>query len=629
MIDKKNPHNLYFLKESYKNITPFILFYLDFEDEKNHYIITDNGSIALPKKDVMLYSAPDFEISKEEALSYLKFSLNEFPYFNCAKFISRVYTNESITFTLDDLVDALSNLLNEDISPYFYKNYLENFFSLVHHCYPSEYFVNDPLLEDEGHLVAQYVENFADIIESVLLKNPEAIELIKSILKEVEISTKNIHLPFDKREFTQTQKIFIVKNLTFENNKYLLNDFIILRKYNLILDELEKENNYDALVIQAYNFYKGSATNDVDYSESLKRFIKASKINDDGGYLNHMIGDIYYYGRIDNNPNYEKAFSHFVKSSIYKNKESMLKLIDMYLEGQYVEKDINAAFEFINSMFDDEMKSYFNDERSCFPSLCYRFALYQMQKLPLNKDMVIFYSLFVLSYYKNKITYFDNSNDSFYYGKRAYELLHEKLNISFLPFKNNYEINDASDLLNIFYLLNESKHLFEAEFKEDGDYLRINIRDLNESFNKTLLCLLKRYGIAKFVDSLILYFRKPHHAGFRKKSKIVFNKIEYKFYQGDISLYFINDDKLVYNLNTKFGYISTEFIDDETIYINKIKKDNNKEEYYCSIEPFLEGENVEIIKDDGTKNKGTIIYSKKTIKEDLPYPIHKMKYISH
>lgn len=631
MIDEKNPHNLYYLKHDYKKLKAYTFYYVNFEDENNYYISLGEENYAVKKYEVMLYSAPMFEISKEDAISYLKFDLINFKN-NCSKLISTVYCNEKIDFTLDDLIDALLNLINENIDPIYYKNYLENYFSLVHNCQIGEYFVDDPFLEDESHIVTQYVENIIEAIRPALLKDEIAIKFIESVIKEVEISNRNLSLPFEQREFTFSQKQFLIKSLSFKLTHNKCDNFKILRKFNLILDELEEMNDYDALIIRGFDYYLGNKITEVDYEEALKRFLKVSEIDDDDGYFNNIIGLIYYYPRIDNKRDFKKAYQYFTKSAFYDNDEAKLNLVDMYLNGEYVSKDAKVARKMVNSIYDKHINLYFNNEFNLYPEICSKFALCQYELKSLNDSALLFHALFSLAYFKRDCEANGKNIDYNSFSKKMYELVHDKIDFKFEQFKSKYEIKTLSDFTDIFYFINESKSFYQASFKEDGDFLRIEISGNDKEKNIDLVCVFHRFGISRMTNNIVLYFRKPHHPGFRKKSKIIFENVEYRIInENQLSLNFFYSSNLIYSLKTNLGYLSTEEINNEPIYINKvlILEDDYKESYYCSNEPFLESETVDVLKEDGTKVLGSIIYSKKTIKEDLPFPYSMMEFIYH
>ncbi|MGM9873836.1 MAG: tetratricopeptide repeat protein [Bacilli bacterium] len=631
MIHEKNPHNLYFVKEKYKKLVPYLFYYVAAEDEKNHYLFIDGGVYAVLKKDVIFYSAPNFRISKEQSIDYLKFNVNESNPFDYMIYLTTLETDEKIKFTLDDLIDSLTNLINEDLSPLIYKNYLENFYNLVFQCKVDDYFVVDPLLEDESHLVSMFIDNISNFISGATEKDKKSIDEIKKILKDVELSTKNINLPFDKREFTLNQKIFIVSSLSLPFNQDYLKDFKVLRKYNLILDELEEIDNKDALIIRGYDYYNGSMINDVDYQEALKRFLKVSHGVDEGGFINDTIGYIYYYPRINDTCDYEKAYKHFSKAALYGNVEAKLKLVDMYLNGQFVEKDINIATKLIDDLYFNEMERFYNDLDSFFPELCSRLAFLQLEMSEDFSDTALFFALFVLAYFKNKCLEDSKQKYKYFsYCKRMYELIHYKLNINYLPLKEEYQIRDNADLIDLFHFINANKNVYTASFSSDGDFLKIEISSSDFATRKNLFVTYHKAGISKMLYPIVIYFRNPTHIGFRKKNRVNFDHVDFTSINGETIIYFYLNESPVYLLNTKYGFISTETINKEPIYVNKIKIiEDNKTEFYLSDEPFLVGETVEVMGKAFQTKEAKVIDSRKTIKEDTPLPLSEMKYIYH
>ncbi len=70
-----------------------------------------------------------------------------------------------------------------------------------------------------------------------------------------------------------------------------------------------------------------------DYSKCIEYLEKADQLGCKLAAEN--LGFCYYYGL----PDYEKAYKYFIKGALYGGHESMMKLGDMYRNGQYVEKD--------------------------------------------------------------------------------------------------------------------------------------------------------------------------------------------------------------------------------------------------------------------------------------------------
>lgn len=85
------------------------------------------------------------------------------------------------------------------------------------------------------------------------------------------------------------------------------------------------------------------------FEQSFAKAIRLYKMSAEHGnrHAYECLGYCYYYGR-DMKPDYEKAFQCFAFGAFAGQLESLYKIGDMYLRGQYVSKDEHEAFIIYN-----------------------------------------------------------------------------------------------------------------------------------------------------------------------------------------------------------------------------------------------------------------------------------------
>lgn len=199
-------------------------------------------------------------------------------------------------------------------------------------------------------------------------------------------------LPITERRFVpEIKESFIVHR----DNQLVISD---LTKENKLLfrrfaDELAENNNFVAIKFKAYAYFSGGPIYGQNYAKAVP-LLNRLLVEFNFGYAANTLGYIYYDGKIDGNPDYEKAFFYFSAATLFNIAESKFKLADMYARGLYVSRDTDMAYNLINDLYNDER---FNFEEgntgNYFPETAYRMARFFMKGagyLPGSEDINLF-----------------------------------------------------------------------------------------------------------------------------------------------------------------------------------------------------------------------------------------------
>ena len=121
--------------------------------------------------------------------------------------------------------------------------------------------------------------------------------------------------------------------------------------------EIERGNS-SAMLSLGGEYYDGGRGFEQSFAKAVHLYKMAAEHGNRWAY--ECLGYCYYYGR-DMKPDYEQAFRCFSIGALAGHLESMYKLGDMYLRGQYVDKDEEEAFIIYNrclQMMSDDDRSY-------------------------------------------------------------------------------------------------------------------------------------------------------------------------------------------------------------------------------------------------------------------------------
>lgn len=186
---------------------------------------------------------------------------------------------------------------------------------------------------------------------------------LESMIGMIDLFIEDRDLPVTERRFTVPQKIAFINHW---DNNLLLKDAPedIRSLFVMFTDELCDKLVFEALKAKAYGCYGGNAVYKCDFAKSAELMdILWRKFN--FGYAANTLGYIYYYGRIDGKPDYEKAFYYFSVASNFNITEARYKLADMFMKGQFVHPNPQLAFQTYIKLY-DETKFYFeNGDYGC------------------------------------------------------------------------------------------------------------------------------------------------------------------------------------------------------------------------------------------------------------------------
>ncbi|MBP5655251.1 MAG: sel1 repeat family protein [Clostridiales bacterium] len=180
------------------------------------------------------------------------------------------------------------------------------------------------------------------------------------------------------------------------------NELVIadLNKENKLLfrrfaDELADQNSFVAIKFKAYAYFSGGPVYGQDYSKAavlLKRLLREFNF----GYAANTLGYIYFDGKIDGRPDYEKAYFYFSAATLFDIAESKFKLADMYMQGLYVSQDQEMAYNLINDLYNDERYRFESGNKgSYFPEIAYKMGMFFLNgngKIP-GSDSVNLYGV--------------------------------------------------------------------------------------------------------------------------------------------------------------------------------------------------------------------------------------------
>ena len=151
-----------------------------------------------------------------------------------------------------------------------------------------------------------------------------------------------------------------------------------IEKYLVELKKLADNHNPKALYRLGQLFYAG-----IYVDQSFEMAFHYFNLSVKEGYIDSLLdlGYMYYYGSgVERSyPNAYKCFSKLALSSkLFSQEQSnaKYKLADMYMEGQYVRKDMDFAFQLLTGLISEENEKEANNEPSVLADVIYRLSLY-------------------------------------------------------------------------------------------------------------------------------------------------------------------------------------------------------------------------------------------------------------
>ena len=121
----------------------------------------------------------------------------------------------------------------------------------------------------------------------------------------------------------------------------------------------------EALHAKGYGCYGGNEIYECDWDESLRCIKRLAELTDDP-YCYNTMGYIYYYGRCNGGqPEYDKAFKCFSVGHASGIFESSYKLADMFEKGYGTYKSERAAFNMIDSIYNENLHNINGEHYEC------------------------------------------------------------------------------------------------------------------------------------------------------------------------------------------------------------------------------------------------------------------------
>jgi len=248
--------------------------------------------------------------------------------------------------------------------------------------------LTEPLLPDTQSAVMELIISAleADMYQWYEIRSETVEETVslKRIAKYISHYRENLELPVTERRYTGDVKRRFIRRLESEDVLDSADEDtkILGRRF---IDELCGKGDTDALRIKGYACYGGNALFECDWKSSAKCMKKLLKRG--CGYAANSLGYIYYYGRIDGDPDYRKAFKYFSIGITYGYYQSFYKISDMYANGLYVPKNIQLAYSIVARIYDENMAMLCSgDMKSSFADLAYRMGNFYMDGAAGSED---------------------------------------------------------------------------------------------------------------------------------------------------------------------------------------------------------------------------------------------------
>lgn len=370
-------------------------------------------------------------------------------------------------------------------------------------------------------------------------------------------------LPVTERHFIPEIKESFI---THRDNELVIAD---LNKENRLLfrrfaDELADSGSFVAIKFKAYAYFSGGPIYGQDYSKAavlLKRLLSEFNF----GYAANTLGYIYFDGKIDGNPDYEKAYFYFSAATLFDIAESKFKLADMYMHGLFVSQDTDMAYNLINDLYNDERYRFESGNTGgYFPEIAYRMGMFFLGgkgNIP-NSESVNLYGVAYKYLLEAKCASAIRSD----YGKRpgdaplqndidnAIKSVIDKLPP---PLKDTYTTTSANILLE--FIRSHSNCLYEIFVKEYKTMYKVTITRVFESLDKDepskSVISHPWFGTCDYTDNISFKISKT--SGFvideYEGHKIKFNSINVESDPGDelMEIVFMDFDDVACAISTK------------------------------------------------------------------------------
>ena len=263
---------------------------------------------------------------------------------------------------------------------------------------------------DEDMIVTVFVKiaQIADDIDNGEIPHGAASDCLKipDLLALIENFEENKDLPYDERTYTRDQMLAFLNHW---DNSLLLVDAPedIITLFVNFTNTLCEEHVFEALKLKAFACNGGNNAFPCDYREAV-RLLNILLKEFGFGYAANALGFIYYDGKVNGKPDYDKAFSYFAIASNYNITEAKLKFADMLLTGEAGNPDPLLAYSMYLQVYHDarirfETGDYNTNLPECAARIASALRLFPEQKTKRLKLLLeATYSSFI-RYQTNKL----------------------------------------------------------------------------------------------------------------------------------------------------------------------------------------------------------------------------------
>ena len=230
---------------------------------------------------------------------------------------------------------------------------------------------------DEDVIITIFVKiaKIADAIDNGEIPQGTASDVlsIPDLMALIENYEENKDLPPDERTYTKDQMMAFINHW---DNSLLLVDASeeTISMFVNFTNTLCAEHVFEALKLKAFACNGGNAAFPCDYNEAV-RLLKILLKEFGFGYAANALGFIYYDGKLNGKPDYDKAFSYFAIASNYNISEAKLKFADMLLVGEAGNPDPLLAYSMYLQVYHDaRIRFETGDYNSNLPESAIRIA---------------------------------------------------------------------------------------------------------------------------------------------------------------------------------------------------------------------------------------------------------------
>ncbi|MBO4460058.1 MAG: sel1 repeat family protein [Clostridiales bacterium] len=370
-------------------------------------------------------------------------------------------------------------------------------------------------------------------------------------------------LPLTERHFIpEIKEGFIVHR----DNQLVISD---LTKENKLLfrrfaDELAESGNFVAIKLKAYAYFSGNPIYGQNYAKA-EALLKRLLVEFNFGYAANTLGYIYFDGKIDGVPDYEKAYFYFSAATLFDIAESRFKLAEMYMKGLYISRDTDMAYNLINNLYNDERFRFEKGNISnYFPETAYRMAMFFLSgkdSIPRSESVNIYgiaYKYLLEARCAALIRAGQNrrpGDDALLADiDRAIKIASENIP----PLLGDTYVTQAANLI-IEFIRSHSNCLYKLHIKEFKKMYKVTITRQFESLDQEhparSVISHPWFGTCDYSDSITFKVSKESgfiHEDFLKKD-ILFNAFNLEETPGDdmMEMIFLNYDQIVAAFSTK------------------------------------------------------------------------------